>query len=218
MHHVADKFDLRRDVTTGARVATATWDDTTAHWDVTCEDGTTARGRYLVMATGCLSAVKRPHIEGARGLRRAGAAHRRLAARARRPGRPNGSASSAPAPRGIQVIPRIAPEVEELVVLQRHPRLQRARPPPGALRRRPGRAQAVPARAPGDAAQLPTGLSVPVTRRGALDDDDAARREHYEQQWQSAGFGFLLAYNDLLISHEANATAADFIRGKIASG
>jgi len=215
VHHVADRFDLRRDVTTGARVATATWDDDTAHWDVTCEDGTTARGRYLVMATGCLSAVKRPQVEGIEDftgqvLHTADWPREPVDLAGKRVG-VIGTGSS-----GIQVIPRIAPEVAELVVFQRTPAF--SVPAHHQVLSDAERA-ALKLSLPERREMLrnsPTGLSVPVTRRGALDDDDAAREQHYEEQWHSAGFGFLLAYNDLLISHEANRTASDFIRGKIA--
>jgi len=62
----------------------------------------------------------------------------------------------------------------------------------------------------------PTGLSVPVTRQSALDSDDDERRAHYEEYWASAGFGFLLAYGDLLTDRAATDTAAEFIRSKIA--
>ncbi len=57
VQHVVERFDLRKDISLGARVTTADWDDATGHWDVVCANGLTARGRYLVRATGCLSAV-----------------------------------------------------------------------------------------------------------------------------------------------------------------
>ena len=40
-------------------------------------------------------------------------------------------------------------------------------------------------------------------------------REVYEKRWQVGGLPFLTAFNDLLVSKEANATAADFVRDKI---
>lgn len=215
VHHVADRFGLRRDITTGARVATAAWDEDAARWDVGCEDGTTARGRYLVMATGCLSAVKRPRVEGiehftGQVLHTADWPHEPVDLAGKRVG-VVGTGSS-----GIQVIPRIAPEVEQLVVFQRTPAF--SVPAHHQVLSDAERA-ALKLSLPERRAMLrnsPTGLSVPVTRRSALDDDDTARQQHYEEQWRSAGFGFLLAYSDLLTSHEANRTASDFIRGKIA--
>lgn len=215
VHHVAEKFDLRRDITTGARVATADWDDTSGHWDVVCEDGTTARGRYLVMATGCLSAVKRPDIPGieefaGQVLHTADWPREPVDLAGKRVG-VIGTGSS-----GIQVIPRIAPEVAELVVFQRTPAFSVPAHHHVLSDAERAALRLTLAQRREQLRSSPTGLSVPVTKRGALDDDEQARRAHYEEQWRTAGFGFLLAYSDLLVSHEANATAADFIRSKIA--
>ena len=192
VQHVADRFDLRTDISTGARVAAATWDEGTGHWDVRCEDGTTARGRYLVMATGCLSAVKRPQLDGIEDfagqvLHTADWPREPVELAGKRVG-VIGTGSS-----GIQVIPRIAPEVEQLVVFQRTPAF--SVPAHHQVLSDAERA-ALKLSLPERREMLrnsPTGLSVPVTRRGALDDDDATRQQHYEEQWQSAGFGFLLA-------------------------
>jgi cyclohexanone monooxygenase len=215
VHHVAEKFDLYRDVSLGSRVTTAVWDEAAGRWDVVCENGLTARGRYLVMATGCLSSVKRPELDGIEDF--AG----QVLHTADWPAEPVdltgkrvgviGTGSS-----GIQVIPAIAPSVEQLVVFQRTPTF--SVPAHHQVLTDADRA-ALRAELPERRALLrnsPTGLSVPITRRSALDDDEQIRRQHYEEQWASAGFGFLLAYNDLLVNKAANDTAADFIRGKIA--
>jgi cyclohexanone monooxygenase len=52
--------------------------------------------------------------------------------------------------------------------------------------------------------------------RGALDDGDNARRERYEARWERGGLTFMATYNDLVLSKDANDTAADFVRDKIA--
>ena len=62
----------------------------------------------------------------------------------------------------------------------------------------------------------PTGLSVPINKQRALDVPADERRSHYEHCWPRLGFGFALAYYDLLRDQGANDTAADFIRDKIA--
>ena len=41
------------------------------------------------------------------------------------------------------------------------------------------------------------------------------RERAYEARWRQGGLVILGTYGDLLLSHEANATAADFVRGKI---
>lgn len=215
VRHVVEKFDLRKDVSLGARVTTADWDDDTRHWDVACENGLTVRGRYLVMATGCLSAVKRPELDGieefaGQVLHTADWPAEPVDLTGKRVG-VIGTGSS-----GIQVIPTIAPLVEQLVVFQRTPTF--SVPAHHQVLTDADRA-ALRAQLPQRRELLrnsPTGLSVPITPRSALADDEQTRRQHYEEQWDSAGFGFLLAYNDLLVDRAANDTAADFIRGKIA--
>ena len=64
LNYVTDKFDLRRDIQFSARVTAAHFDDDARAWDVTLEDGSTCRARYLVAAVGPLSAPTYPRIDG----------------------------------------------------------------------------------------------------------------------------------------------------------
>lgn len=64
--------------------------------------------------------------------------------------------------------------------------------------------------------ELFTGLSAPANRQSALEVGSDERTAHDEQSWTLAGFGFALAYYDLLRDQRANDTAAGFIRNKIA--
>src|SRR5258708_4975735 len=52
---IADKFDLRRDITFGARVTSAIWDDAANAWEIVFEDGRRARAPFLITAVGPLS-------------------------------------------------------------------------------------------------------------------------------------------------------------------
>lgn len=61
---VADKYDLRRHMRFGVVVTGAEWDEDTATWVVSLEDGSTLRGRYLLTATGFLSQPRMPDIAG----------------------------------------------------------------------------------------------------------------------------------------------------------
>jgi cyclohexanone monooxygenase len=63
-NHVADRFDLRRDIQLGTRVTAATWDETTTRWVVETDGGDRFSSQFLVMATGCLSAPLEPQIPG----------------------------------------------------------------------------------------------------------------------------------------------------------
>src|SRR3954463_2206981 len=63
--HVADRFDLRRDIRFDTRVTSATFDDASNRWIVRTDRGDGVAAQFLVMATGCLSSANIPDIEGA---------------------------------------------------------------------------------------------------------------------------------------------------------
>jgi cyclohexanone monooxygenase len=63
-NHVADRFDLRRDIQLGTRVTVARYDDATSHWTVETDRGDRWSAPFVVMATGCLSAPLAPQIPG----------------------------------------------------------------------------------------------------------------------------------------------------------
>ena len=51
-NHVADRFDLRRDIDFGREVRQARFDDATVTWSLVTQDHR-YEARYLIMATGC---------------------------------------------------------------------------------------------------------------------------------------------------------------------
>src|SRR3954467_6990728 len=65
LQHVAEKYDLRRDIAFNTRVEQATWDQGAARWRIRTSTGEEVTARFYVMATGCLSMPKSPDIEGA---------------------------------------------------------------------------------------------------------------------------------------------------------
>jgi cation diffusion facilitator CzcD-associated flavoprotein CzcO len=64
LNHVADKFDLRRDIQFRSTVAAAHWDDVANQWTVPLESGQQAKPRFLCTAVGILSAHTLPAIPG----------------------------------------------------------------------------------------------------------------------------------------------------------
>jgi cation diffusion facilitator CzcD-associated flavoprotein CzcO len=64
LNHVADRFDLRRDIQFRSRVRTAIFDEAGGAWAIGLEDGRSYRSRYLVTAIGPLSAPTLPRIAG----------------------------------------------------------------------------------------------------------------------------------------------------------
>jgi cyclohexanone monooxygenase len=64
LNHVAERFDLYRDIQFDARVASATFDESSATWAVRTQDGATLTARFLITGVGCLSAWNTPDFPG----------------------------------------------------------------------------------------------------------------------------------------------------------
>src|SRR5690242_21289666 len=60
LNHVADKFDLRRDIQFNTTVTTAHYQEDTRRWDVVLEDGRRCTTGLLITAVGVLSAATMP--------------------------------------------------------------------------------------------------------------------------------------------------------------
>src|SRR6201992_3540329 len=63
-NHVADRFDLRRDIEFSTRVERAAFDEDTNRWSVTLAGGKTVDAAFVILATGCLSNARMPDIKG----------------------------------------------------------------------------------------------------------------------------------------------------------
>src|SRR5215469_3157347 len=63
-NHVADRFDLRRDIQFNVDVENCVFDEDTNIWSVTTSDGRTVTAKFVVLATGCLSNARKPDIKG----------------------------------------------------------------------------------------------------------------------------------------------------------
>src|ERR1700710_2474044 len=63
-NHVADRFDLRRDIQFSTCVESAGFDENANRWSVTTSDGKTVTAQFVVLATGCLSNARMPDIKG----------------------------------------------------------------------------------------------------------------------------------------------------------
>ena len=63
-NHIADRFDLRRDIVFDTRVTAATFDENAKRWHIETDRGDKVTAKFCIMAVGCLSAPNRPHFEG----------------------------------------------------------------------------------------------------------------------------------------------------------
>jgi cation diffusion facilitator CzcD-associated flavoprotein CzcO len=213
--HVADRFDLRRDIVFRTRVTAATWHDDTRTWLVRTEYGEAVNARFLVMATGCLSASKMPEIPGLAAFK--GATyhtahwpHEGVDFTGRRVGI-IGTGSS-----GVQSIPVIAEQALDLTVFQRTPSYSL---PARNRKLRPQEVADMKARYPEfrqEQRESGAGVPVPIPTRSALEVDDDERDKIYEAAWESGSLVNLLSsFTDLAVSQDANDTAKKWIHRKI---
>jgi cyclohexanone monooxygenase len=64
INHVADRFDLRRDIQLNTRIRAATYDRARNRWTLRTERGETVSARFCVMASGNLSTPRMPNFPG----------------------------------------------------------------------------------------------------------------------------------------------------------
>ena len=215
-NHVADRFDLRRDIQFETRVTAAIFDDARCIWRVETDRGDRLAARYVVMATGCLSMAAVPELPGAETFTgetfhtgqwpHAGVdfTGKRVAV--------IGTGSS-----GIQAIPRIAEQAEHLTVFQRTAQYT------------------IPAwNGPLDPKVVEDFKAhyseIRVAQKNSFNGNNttfahpetfgvtAADRDRiYEEAWQKGGFVFLATFADLLFDKSANDTVAEFVRAKLRS-
>ncbi len=215
--HVADRFDLRSDIVFETRVTEAHFDDAARIWTVTTSDGTVTTCRFVITAVGCLSSTNMPQFPGydrfAGDQYHTGSwPHEGVDFTGKRVG-VIGNGSS-----GIQVIPEIAKAAAHLTAFQRTP----AYTAPARNRPlQPDEMATIKADYPAlrAANKLMSGAYGSRSGRGsgsALSVDPAERETEYERRWDIGGLVFLHGYDDLLTNAEANDTAADFVRRKIA--
>ncbi|WP_083731324.1 MULTISPECIES: NAD(P)/FAD-dependent oxidoreductase [Protofrankia] len=215
INHVADRFDLRRDIHLNQRMTRAAYDEGTARWSVRTESGRRWQTRFLVMATGQLSVSKRPELPGqeafrGRVLHTAHWPHEEVDFAGQRVG-VIGTGSS-----GMQLIPVVARQAAHLTVFQRTPNFSIPAANAPISDERDAEVKAHYRQRREAARNSPSGLGFVPNKQSALDVDPERRRTHYEAAWKRLGFGFVLAYHDILLDERANQTAADFIREKIA--
>ena len=214
-NHVADRFDLRRDIQFETRVTAAHYDETVDRWTLTTDRGETVAASFCVMATGCLSAIKEPDFPGRGSFR--GPTYQT----SRWPLEGVdftgltvgliGTGSSA-----IQSIPVIAEQAAHLTVFQRTPNFSVPAhngplDPDAMAAWKAERAENRRRQRVSHAGFLASNPN----EQSALEVDAETRRRVFEERWARGGFAIGGAFNDLVINPEANATAAAFVAGKI---
>ena len=215
LHFVADKFDLKRDIECHARVATVMYDEAEKRWEIATHNGLRARARYVLCATGLLSAHQFPDYEGVQDF--AGLSLHS----ARWPkepvdftGKRVGIIGSGPT--AVQIIQSIAPACEQLTVFQRTANWCTP------LRNRPISAEEQ--RALKEKAQeifalckrTWAGFIHQPDARAAMDVPKEERWARYQELYDRGGFALWLGnYSDSFMSQAAADEVAEFLAAKI---
>jgi cyclohexanone monooxygenase len=216
LEHVADRFDLRRDIQFDTRVVAAAYDDATSRWTIRTDVGDELVAQFVVMATGCLSSANVPDIAG----------RDRFVGPTYHTGRwPHdgvdftgqrvgviGTGSSA-----IQSIPIIAERAAQLTVFQRTasyavPANNRPLDP---IEQAEVKADYAGLRAANRQSMVGFGSRWPGNEALASTASAEDRAREFEARWERGGLPFLGAFADLMVDPAANDLAAEFVRDKI---
>ena len=214
--HVAERFDLKRDMVFETTVTRASWSDDDHTWRVETDRGDLVTSQFLVMATGCLSSANKPRFPGDDsflgevyhtgswphdGVDFTG---KRVAV--------IGTGSS-----GLQSIPLIAERAAHLTVFQRTATysVPANNGPNDAAYEATVMADIAGFRARNSATRSAFGGDFPSNEISVFDVDDDERRRLLEERWASSGLLFLGAFNDVLMSDASNDAVAEFVREKI---
>src|SRR5437762_1250571 len=201
-NHVADRFDLRRDMRFETRVTKATFDDKAHAWTVETDKGDRLTARFVITAMGCLSSPNTPKIPGLADFKgptyhTGDWPHEGVDFTAKTVG-VIGTGSSA-----IQSIPIIAKQASHLTVFQRtanytvpaHNRpldpayVREVKASYPEMRRR--------------AKSLPAGIDLDINMASAIETPEEERRRLFQERWDYGGFSFMAAFSDLLLNDKS---------------
>lgn len=214
IEHVAERFDLTRDIQFDTRVEAATFNEDTGVWIVETDRGQTLHARYFIMGVGCLSAPIKPTFEGEADF--TGETYQTsiwpkepVDFKGKRVGI-IGVGSSA-----IQAGPLIAEEAEHVYIYQRTPNYvvpSQNRP------LTPEEVRDIKSDYKGFRAKAYAGLTAFLFERhdqSVFDLTPDERRARFDNYWNIGGLPFLGAFNDILFNDDANQACIDYWRSRI---
>jgi len=224
LNHVADKFNLRKDIQFNTRVRAASFDAAASCWEVEAESGERTRARYLITALGPLSAPMMPNISGMEDFR--GTAFHTF----NWPADPNGWGGKdigyagkrvgiiGTGATGVQVIQELAKTAGHLTVFQRRPNWCT---PLGNSPISAEEQAKIKTSYPEIFQKCKTSFASMVhdsDPRSALEVSAQEREALFEKLYPGPGFSLWLgAFGDILTSQKANDLISEFVAKKIRS-
>ena len=214
IEHVAERFDLRPNITFDTRVEAAAFDDDTHMWTIDTSGGEAVRARFFILGSGVLSTTSTPTFEGRElftgpTFHTGRWPHEEIEFTGQRVG-VIGTGSSA-----IQSIPLIAEQADHLYVFQRTANYV------VPAQNRPleaDEAAAIKADYKGfraRAKERPSAFLFPFNPGSTLEVSPEERHRQFEAQWEVGGLPFLGAFGDLLLDWEANRLVTEYWKEKV---
>ena len=215
LNHVADKFDLRKDIQFRSRVAAAHYQDQAQNWGITLKNGERFCARFMITALGVLSAPTLPRIDGigvfkGQSFHTAMWPHEKVTFEGKRVAVIGTGAT------GVQTIQEVAKTAGHLTVFQRTPNWCTP------LHNRPIDAA--------EMEQIRAGYPEMFKRcqetfacflhtpdpRATFDVTPEEREAFFEKLYASPGFGIWQGnFRDIMVNRAANAAISDFVARKI---
>ncbi len=216
LEHVAERFDLKKDIQFNTWIKDARFDEETQRWTIETEDGETASAQFLICGLGVLFVANMPAYPGIKDF--AGECyhtgrwpHEKVSFKGKRVG-VIGTGSS-----GIQVIPEIAREADHVTVFQRT--AQYTMP----ARNRPiSKEELTELRAEWEdiretMRKNPAGFPFEMGSRKSGDYTAEERHAIYEQLWEQGGFALALqSFKGVMVKKDLNEEIGAFVCSKIA--
>ena len=213
-NHVADRFDLKKDIEFNTEIKVGCFDEKSSSWKITTSKGEKVTARFFIMATGCISTTQVPSIKGLNNYKgntyhtgnwpheEVNFAGQNIAV--------IGTGSS-----GIQSIPVLAEQANNLTVFQRTPNYSiPSQNEPMTNKYEQSWKDVYTARRK-EMRYSAHGSLKDLNNVPALSVDEEQRQQLYSERWTIGGTGFLGSFNDLLTNADANYTAAEFVRQQI---
>ena len=213
LNHVADRFNLRKDIVFNTEVTSAKFNEDKSLWEIkTSQEKVEAN--FCVMATGCLSTPNEPNFQGLKDYQG------QLLHTGRWPQVPIdfsgekvaiiGTGSSS-----IQSIPVIAEQAKHLYVFQRTPNYSIPSNNGPMDIKEEAEVKSRYSEFRKENWENGFGIAGLEVEALAVEADFESKLEKFSHHWKHEGLGFLGAYADLMIDKNANEMAASFVRKKI---
>ncbi len=215
LEHVADKFDLIKDIQFSSDVQSAIYDDNTHSWKIHLQNSDTYTSRFLITGIGLLSEPTLPNIEGKESFT-GDSFHT-----SRWPHTPVNFSGKRVAvigtgASGVQVIQEICKDVGHLTVFQRRPNwcapLHNASIGQDEMKNIRSRYKEIFERC----SRTQAGFLHTVDPRSTFEVSEEERYAFWEHLYASKGFGIWQGnFKDVLTDPKANKDMSDFIANKI---